>query len=60
VGAVGPLGYPKEPPRNDCVELTYQPWGNKFGKDANLYVKSESPAFTHCTYLLFKNIEGLS
>ena len=26
------LAAAKEPPRNDCLELTHQPWRNKFGR----------------------------
>lgn len=48
------LAAEKKPPRNDSLELTHQPWRNKFSKDSGLYIKSENQPFPHYTHLLFK------
>lgn len=52
------LAAEKEPPRNDCLELTHQPRRNKFSKDSCLYIKSENQPFPHYTHLLFKIFPG--
>lgn len=52
------LAAEKEPPRNDCLELTHQPRRNKFSKDSGLYIKSEKQPFPHYTHLLFKIFPG--